>query len=346
MRTDREKFELEMSVEELVHDTSMVRPHVVILGAGASLAVFPEGDKNGNKLPLMCNFVETMGLDSEFGERVLDYKDKNFEDIYSDLYQNSKYRDLVEVINTRVWDYFSNLELPPNPTIYDHLVLSLRGKDLIATFNWDPFLYYACWRNHNVTELPKVVYLHGNVAVGYCLKDMEAGLVNTKCSKCGEKYVPSRFLFPIKQKNYHKDPFIKSEWGTLRLYLKYAYMLTIFGYSAPYSDVEAIKIMKDAWGSPWSRNLEQTEIIDVKPEYVLRDAWEGFIHTHHYNVTDDFYKSSVGLFPRRTCEAEWNSTMECRFLEQNPIPKELGFKELWEWYTSLIQAEKKDLKLK
>ena len=32
-------------------------PHVVILGAGASLAAFPDGDKNGRKLPLMNDIV-------------------------------------------------------------------------------------------------------------------------------------------------------------------------------------------------------------------------------------------------------------------------------------------------
>jgi hypothetical protein len=38
------------------------RPHVVILGAGASLAAFPNGDKHGRKLPLMWNIVDVVGL--------------------------------------------------------------------------------------------------------------------------------------------------------------------------------------------------------------------------------------------------------------------------------------------
>jgi hypothetical protein len=37
-------------------------PHSVILGAGASVASFPKGDKNGRKLPVMANFVEVVGL--------------------------------------------------------------------------------------------------------------------------------------------------------------------------------------------------------------------------------------------------------------------------------------------
>jgi hypothetical protein len=42
----------------------MKRPHIVLLGAGASRAAFPNGDRNGMKLPLMCDLVEMLGLDS------------------------------------------------------------------------------------------------------------------------------------------------------------------------------------------------------------------------------------------------------------------------------------------
>ena len=342
MQTDNGKFELFTSVEELIHDTRIGRPHVVILGAGASKAAFPDGDKNGKKPPLMCNFVETLGLNSDFERYRLQYKSDNFEDIYSDLHEKSGYRELVELINRKVWNYFSNLELPSYPTLYDHLVLSLREKDLIATFNWDPFLYYACWRNHKKVKLPHTAYLHGNVAVGYCLKDNTKGWIRSQCSKCGEKFIPSRLLYPIK-KDYSQEPFIKDEWETTKHALGSAYILTIFGYGAPKSDVEAIKLMKSAWGDKYKRDIEQIEIIDIKDERELRDTWRDFIHTHHYDITNDFYKSSIGLFPRRTCEAEWNYDMPEKevFYPQNPIPKNLGFEELWEWYNPMIEAENK-----
>ena len=35
-------------------------PHVVILGAGASRASFPDGDKNGIELPLMCDLAQKL----------------------------------------------------------------------------------------------------------------------------------------------------------------------------------------------------------------------------------------------------------------------------------------------
>ncbi|MBU4399752.1 MAG: hypothetical protein KKE86_10510, partial [Planctomycetes bacterium] len=37
-------------------------PHVVILGAGASLAACPNGDALGRQLPLMANLVEILDL--------------------------------------------------------------------------------------------------------------------------------------------------------------------------------------------------------------------------------------------------------------------------------------------
>jgi hypothetical protein len=44
------------------------------------------------------------------------------------------------------------LKLPEEATIYDYLVLSLRSPDIIATFNWDPFLYQAFERNRHIGQ--------------------------------------------------------------------------------------------------------------------------------------------------------------------------------------------------
>jgi hypothetical protein len=330
-------------ISKLIADTSMGRPHVVILGAGASIAAFPDGDRNGYKLPMMSNIIETVTLGHELDRHGITYEGRNFEEIYSELSKKPKYKRVIGTINTKIWDYFSRLRLPNYPTIYDHLVLSLREKDLIATFNWDPLLYQACWRHNKKVKLPMVAYLHGNVSVGYCLTDKRKGLIDRRCSICNKQYSPSKLLYPIKKKDYSLDPFIRGEWEALRVYLEHAYMLTIFGYSAPQSDVEAIELMKRAWGDKYKRNLEQIEIIDLKNAEELRETWQAFIHTHHYNVANDFYKSSIGLFPRRTCEAEWNYSMpeKIEFYPQNPIPRDLGFEELWDWYFPLIKAENK-----
>ena len=38
------------------------RPHVVILGAGASCAAIPKGDKNGRKISAMSGFIDKLGF--------------------------------------------------------------------------------------------------------------------------------------------------------------------------------------------------------------------------------------------------------------------------------------------
>ena len=38
------------------------RPHVVILGAGATMAAIPDGDKNGKKSSVMNGFIEALRM--------------------------------------------------------------------------------------------------------------------------------------------------------------------------------------------------------------------------------------------------------------------------------------------
>jgi len=250
--------------EAELNKITVSRPHVVLLGAGASRAAFPDGDKNGLKLPLMCDFVETLGLDRILETFGIDYSSRNFEDVYSDLCQQPGQQEARDEIEKQIRNYFATMELPDAPTLYDHLVLSLREKDVIATFNWDPFLFQACVRNCKVANPPRLIFLHGNVAIGYCAADRMKGPAGTSCGKCGRPYVSSRLLYPIKQKDYVSDAFIKSEWSGLQSALSNAYVFTIFGYSAPQSDVEAIELLKKGWGRPERRELEQVEIIDIK----------------------------------------------------------------------------------
>lgn len=51
----------EGTIEEEIEGVSMFRPHVVLLGAGASRAACPTGDANGKLLPLMADFVDVLG---------------------------------------------------------------------------------------------------------------------------------------------------------------------------------------------------------------------------------------------------------------------------------------------
>ncbi len=330
---------MQFSREEEIAQVKVQRPHVVILGAGASLAALPMGDKNGRKLPVMNNFVEILNLSTVLRKANIDFEGKNFEDVYDQLCRDVKYSIIRQELEEAVYDYFSSLELPETPTIYDHLVLSLRDNDVIATFNWDPFLTQAYRRNAKRMKLPRLCFLHGNVTIGYCAQDKVMGVNWNPCSRCGEPFAPTKLFYPISEKNYHLDGFISTQWKELELAMKDGFMITIFGYGAPKSDVSAIELLKHGWGDISQRGFEQTEIINKLPEDELLATWTAFIHADHYDVYESFYDSWIANHPRRTGEAWLNQYIDTMYLEGNPIPKELDFAELWNWFGKLHDAE-------
>lgn len=336
-----------VSVDEEIQQVEAGRPHLVILGAGASRAAFPNGEGAGKKIPLMEDFVDLVPIKSLLETNGISYQGLNFEEIYSNLSTDPSMKSVCSELQTIIYDYFSTFSLPQNPTLYDHLILSLRDKDVIATFNWDPFLIQAYWRNQKtVKSLPKIVFLHGNVLSGYCKRDNIHGTKNGRCAKCGQPYTPSQLLYPIKNKDYNSDPEIASQWEFLKDVLKHALVVTIFGYGAPASDAAAIDILSQAWGRPKVREFEQIEIIDIKNDETLRNNWARFIHTHHYETHNDFYESWIANHPRRTIEAFINEKYAAKFIEPHPIPKDVSFTELWSWYSPLIEAEKRANDLK
>lgn len=323
-----------------IADTRMKRPHVVILGAGASLAAFPSGDRDGRRLPLMNNFVDIVGLlpvlqAHGLAGRAAD----NFEDLYSSIHADPAHASACAAIESHVHAYFSAMQLPDAATIYDRLVLSLRPKDVIATFNWDPFLFEACRRNHRTSSMPRVIFLHGSVSVGYCSEHRRKGPRDSACPVCRRPFEASRLLYPIASKDYASDAFIKAEWDGLRGALASAFAITVFGYGAPTSDVEAISLMKAAWGDVNKRELEQTEIIDIRPEDDLTSTWAPFIHSHHYDIHSSFAESWIAQHPRRSCEALWAQNLDVRFVENNPLPATNDLAELQGWFTELLKAE-------
>jgi hypothetical protein len=317
------------------------RPHVVVLGAGASLAAFPRGDRLGRKLPLMWNIVDVVGLGALLDKTGIGDNLDNFEKLYSDLITRGRNPELVTRIDRMIFDYFAAMELPAKPTLYDHLVQSLRNEDVIVTFNWDPFLMQALVRNWQVKMLPNLCFLHGNTAIGYCLdhKPIHVGQAGRQCSQCGQPFQESRLLYPIGEKNYQKDPFIAKNWEVLQDALRDAYLVTVFGYSAPATDAEAIALFTSAWGDPHQRPLEEIEIIDVKSEAELRSTWSPFIHSHHYRATNDFYRSIIALNPRRSCEAMWSSMIDIAPVNSNPIPRDADWPDVRRFFGPLFDEE-------
>lgn len=330
---------MEVSAEEEINQIEVGKPHVVILGAGASYAAFPNGDRNGRRLPLMNNFIETLNLQELINGSGLNFSSGNFEDIYSDIHKHPEHKPILEELETKVYEYFQGMKLPDEPTIYDHLVLSLRNKDFIATFNWDPFLVQAIKRNGARFKLPKPLFLHGNVGVGHCPDGHMMGNNGGVCHHCHIPLTPSKLLYPIGEKNYHLDEFISRQWATLEGLLKHAFMVTIFGYGAPTSDASAVDLLKKAWGNVNSRAMEEFEIIDIREDNDLIETWSPFIHSHHYRIEKSFYGSWIANHPRRTGEAYLNQFIKAQFIEDNPIPQNVDFEQLWDWYDRLQKVE-------
>lgn len=320
--------------------------HLVILGAGASIAsCLRNPELHGKKLPSMNGLSDVIDMSDVLSQVPQNLLCCNFEELYGNIYEWDNSSPLLKEINQRIYTYFRELELPLEPTIYDYLIMSLREKDVIATFNWDPFLYQAWWRNYLHGSTPQLIFLHGNVAVGYNEEIKGIGRAGTIGSIYRKYYTPTQLMFPIKHKNYKENNFIIGEWNKLNHCLTAAQKVTIFGYSAPKSDVEAISAMQEAWGSPLKRNMEQFEFIDVRSEWDVIDSWSSFIHSHHYDFYTDFFHSSLGQYPRRTFEAHMLQTMpitpEEAFVEPLPIPhNEINsFDEMWAWYEPLIKNE-------
>lgn len=306
--------------------------HVVILGAGSSIASTIRNKEISNKqLPSIANFIEVVGLQDIVDVIPERLSAENFEILYCKLYNDNPESDEIKEIESRVQAYFGDMKLPDEPTIYDHLLLSLRPKDLIATFNWDPFLYQAFVRNQKFTkDLPLMSFLHGNVSVGYSSEDKRCGPAGMYMRSDGGYFEPTQLLYPVRQKNYNEDEFISKEWERLKYWLKddSTKLVTVFGYGAPDTDIEAETLLDEAYGGKDARNMEQFEIIDIEDETTSVKRWDKFIHSHHYDYATNYFDSSLAHNPRRTSESYFQHILPMTpseaFSESNPVPNDLA----------------------
>lgn len=328
-----------ISVADQIAKPFFGRPHLVILGAGASIAALPDGDRYGRSLPVMATLSSVVGLDELFVAHGLPTPGPSIEAVYSDLVSAGGEPRLLSELEARVQAYFSVLELPDEPTLYDHLVLSLRSKDAIATFNWDPFLWQALQRNSEAAPLPKAFFLHGNVAIGACTTDKRIGDRRDFCRICGVPFSPLPLLYPVKDKDYATDPVIAAQWNSFESYLESSYLLTVFGYGAPSTDAKAVELMKAAWHRTGERELEELEIIDIRPDQELAASWNSFIVRNHYRITDSFEHSMMSRWPRRTCEAIYNQFMMLQLSAENRAPRLGCLGDVQEWYQQYTRHE-------
>jgi hypothetical protein len=279
------------------------RPHVLLLGAGASRAACPRGDANGRAVPLMRDLVEVLGLGPLLQEAgVSGAGTDDFESVYSQLAAKGPPAGLLAEIEQQIAAYFRDLRLPDHATLYDRLLLSLRPKDAVLTFNWDPFLLDAYDRNRAAAPLPALFFLHGNVRIGSCAGHGHWGPRGLHCPECGEAFVDVPLLYPVGDKDYWASPYIAQSWAAAQALLSEALTLTVFGYAAPVSDHGAVTLLQNAWFGRSGRQFEHVEVIDTADPGHVAAQWRTFTPTHHLRHLTDLRDSRLTRWPRRTCE--------------------------------------------
>ena len=327
------------SKQDLVNSPRYNAPHVVLLGAGASKASFQEGDRNGQLVPLMNELSCVLGDTWHNLEKHIPGTEEGFEAQFTWLRTQSKYRRDLKRIEQLLHSYFHNLELPTHATIYDHLVLGLRRKDIIATFNWDPFLMLAHRRNRHVTDLPDIRFLHGCVSCANCIEHDILGILGEQCPKCGRMLQSGGLLFPDKEKDYAENSLISRDWNALTDRLTKAFHLTIFGYSGPATDHLAKKLLLEQWEKSRLRQFSHVEIIDVSPANVLRRNWQDFIPFHHEMIVSSFWDSTIAKWPRRTAEYKFAASLAAKPSEEIGPNRTSNLEKLQKWYAEIARAE-------
>lgn len=324
-----------VNAQNLIESPKHLKPHVVLLGAGASKAAFPDGDALGKELPVMNDLVNKLGLNALL-ENSGFVPTENFETIYSQLPDN----EIKVQIENKITDYFSKLVLPDTVTIYDQLLLSLRDKDAIFTFNWDPFLFDAYQRNRDVAPLPHIYFLHGNVRIGACEHCDNWGMKFMLCPMCNIKFNDVPLLYPVENKNYFEaNRYTAISWKSASCWFSEAFTVTIFGYSAPISDQEAVELLKKAWFQTSERHFEHVEVIDILCEDPIYEKWKEFIPTHHLMTQKTFENSRLWRWPRRSCEALFYPMTQALPCEDFPLPTSNNLRDLHDYIRGIASFE-------
>ncbi len=185
-----------------------------------------------------------------------------------------------------------------------------------------------------------MAFLHGNVEIAICAQDRVKGFQGTICQHCRQPLTPTRLLYPVQNKDYKTDRFIASEWALLETYLSAAYMLTIFGYSAPTTDAAAVEILSRAWTGNPTFELGQVSIVDIKSEQEIENTWQPFFCRSHYGIHTSVCTTWLFRHPRRSGEALAMATLRNNPWRNNPFPQFRSLSELHTWTAPLIAEER------
>ena len=298
-------------------------PHVVVVGAGASIAAC-RYDKYGKEVPLLRNIHYILGLTDELKRYSFSEEEmEDFELLFSNIQGKQEYRELQKKLELEVCKYFSELTIPDEPTMYDYLILSLTSKDVIISFNWDPFLLQAYRRNICVGNLPQVIFPHGNAGVGVCYECKQMGYANCLCPQCLQEFKQMPLLYPVKKKDYNSKPIIHNEWSRAKKALSLASGMTVYGYGAPVTDVEAIELMKVAYSASNIKDIAPFTVINLpQNEKEQKERWANFYDAKMIRYCNTLKETMLWENPRVSLETLFDA-----ILQQQPRTVAKSFEE-------------------
>ncbi len=290
--------------------------HLVILGAGSTIATIPSGDKNGQKSYTLANLLE----DKTFTSFVENVQAKNLstndvEELCKQLYKED--RPLYDEFESLVRKKYASLELPNEFTILDRLVLSLTPDDAIVSFNWDDLVIQAYQRMSDYVPeemLPILAFPHGNAQAVYNNKHYTSKRIITSSS-----WYDSPLNMPVDETDYHSNAFIKSQWHILDFFIHNAQMITFFGYRGPSSDEQDLQHLDELFAK--NEICDKIEIIDKGMESVMEVAkrLERFkMQSNWLYPCADFWHSTIAKHPRRTLSVldNWNYSAKTSAIEE------------------------------
>ena len=292
--------------------------HLVILGAGSTIATIPQGDKKGEKSYTLANLLSDPSL-MPFVQKVHDknYRTDDVEELCNQLYKNDI--NLYNEFETLIRKKYGSLELPMRFTILDRLVLSLTPNDAIVSFNWDDLIIQAYQRmSYFVPDkmLPILAFPHGNAQAAYSKTHYTSRRVITN----DRNWLDSPLNMPVDEVDYKSNLFIKSQWHILEFYIRNAKMITFFGYRGPKSDEQDLQHLDEIFVK--NKICDKIEIIDKdlhEAQIVAKNLVRFKMQENWVYTCPDFWHSSIAKYPRRTLhslENNWNYTSKTSVKEE------------------------------
>lgn len=290
--------------------------HLVILGAGSTIATIPNGDKNGEESYTLANLLKDKTFTSFLEKVQRNFSTNDVEDLCKQLYKED--RPLYYEFESLVRKKYARLELPEEFTILDRLVLSLTSNDAIVSFNWDDLVIQAYQRMSDYVPeemLPILAFPHGNVQTVYNNKHYTSKRIVTSPG-----WFDSPLNMPVDEIDYKSDVFINSQWHILDFFMRNAQMITFFGYRGPDSDEQDLKHLDELFAK--NEICDKIEIIDKDQESAVEVAkrLERFkMQPNWLYPCADFWHSTIAKYPRRTLSVldNWNYSVRTSAKEES-----------------------------